>query len=71
VKLTEQLIPDAGTAGRLERNSFETIKANYPGWEAWRIIEGCWQPDGGVTGMVRKRVRTDRDLRIMRSCCPG
>ncbi|MEO8394578.1 MAG: hypothetical protein ABI700_16405, partial [Chloroflexota bacterium] len=55
VKLTEQLIPALERQIAWAEKFFETIKANYPGWEAWcNYIEGLLAADGGITGDAEK-----------------
>ncbi len=55
VKLTEQVIPAIERQVAWAEQFFETIKANYPGWEAWtRYIAGLLAADGGVTGADQK-----------------
>lgn len=55
VKLTEQLIPALERQVAWAEAFFETIKANYPGWDVWaNYIRALLAADGGITGEGEK-----------------
>lgn len=61
VKVTEQVIPAIERQVAWAEDYFETIKDNYPGWEAWRdYIAGLLAADGGVTGEDAKSAAPQR-----------
>jgi hypothetical protein len=56
VKVTDRLIETTEKQIAWAEAFFETIKDNYPGWEAWRdTIAGLLAADGGVTGADPRR----------------
>jgi hypothetical protein len=56
VKVTDRLIETTEKQIAWAEAFFETIKDNYPGWQAWRdTIAGLLGADGGVTGAGPRR----------------